>query len=93
MEELIPSKFYLSQNYPNPFRDKTTIKYCDPDKTLVNLSILNTNNTIEKVLVNDIKEAGTYEVEFDASYLTSGTYHYRLEAKDFLVTRKMILMG
>ena len=92
MEELVPSEFYLSQNYPNPFKDRTTIKYCVPDKAFVKLTIFDSDKMIIKELVNDLKEAGTYEIEFDASNLTSGTYYCRLEAKEFNETKKMILM-
>jgi hypothetical protein len=64
MDELVPSEFYLSQNYPNPFKEKTTIKYCVPDKTSIKLTVLDPDMTIIKELENDLKEAGTYEVEF-----------------------------
>jgi hypothetical protein len=91
MDELIPSEFYLSQNYPNPFKDKTTIKYCVPDKTLIKLTVLDPDMTVIKELENDVKDAGTYEVEFGASSLAHGTYFYRFEAKGFNKTKEMIL--
>jgi len=92
MEELVPSEFYLSQNYPNPLKEKTVIKYCLPDKSLVKLTVLYPDKTIMKELVNKVKEAGTYEVEFDASSLTSGIYFYRLQAGEYIETKKMVLM-
>ncbi len=91
MDELIPSEFYLSQNFPNPFREKTTIKYCVPDKTLIKLTVLDPDMTIIRELENNVKEAGTYEVEFDASKLTRGTYFYKFEVKEFNKTKEMIL--
>ena len=91
MNELVPSEFYLSQNYPNPFREKTTIKYCVPDKTLIKLTILDPDMKIIRKLENEVKEAGTYEVEFNASCLIHGTYFYRFETQEFNKTKKMII--
>ena len=101
MDDLVPSEFYLSQNYPNPFKEKTTIKYCVPDKTLIKLTVFDADMNIIDELENEVKEAGTYEVEFSAEdgsasggnayNLASGTYFYRLEAKGFNKTKEMIL--
>ena len=92
MDELVPTKFYLSQNYPNPFREKTAIKYCVPDKTAIKITVLHIDMKIIKELENEVKEAGTYEVGFDGKELPSGVYFYRLKAGDFIKTKKMILM-
>ena len=91
MDELVPSEFYLSQNYPNPFKERTIIKYCVPDKTSIKITVLDTDMTIIKELENEVKEAGTYEVEYIASSLTRGSYFYRLEAKGFNKTKEMTL--
>ena len=101
MDELVPSEFYLSQNYPNPFKEKTTIKYCVPDKVLVKLTVLDSDMKIIEELDNEVKEPSTYELEFSAKggsasggnayKLSSGTYFYRLEAKGFNKTKEMIL--
>jgi hypothetical protein len=90
MDELVPSEFYLSQNYPNPFKDKTSIKYCVPDKTLIKLTVFDSDMTIVEELENEVKEAGTYESEFDANGFKCGTYFYKLEAKGFNKTKEMI---
>jgi hypothetical protein len=94
---LIPTEFYLSQNYPNPFKEKTTIKYCVPYKTKVRLAVCNSDGELVEELVNEEKKAGTYEVEFtniethrDAS-LQSETYYCRLEAGEFKSEKKMTL--
>lgn len=100
MEDLVPTEFYLSQNYPNPFRDKTTIKYCVPYKTLIKLTVLDTKMTIMKDLENEIKEAGTYEVTWYSKGLPGGTYFLRLCGRDpsscseqvFVETKKMLLL-
>jgi hypothetical protein len=100
MEDLVPAEFYLSQNYPNPFKEKTTIKYCVPDKTLIKLTLLGPDMTIIEELENEIKEAGTYELVYDGTCLTQGDYFYRLQAGDpttgsgqvFVETKKMLLL-
>ena len=92
MDELVPSEFYLSQNYPNPFKGKTTIKYCVPDKTLIKIIVFDSDMTIVEELENEVKEAGTYEVEFKANGFKCGPYFYRLEAKGFNKTKEMTLI-
>lgn len=100
MDELVPSEFHLSQNYPNPFKDKTTIKYCVPDKTLITLTVLDSDMKIINELENEVKEAGTYEVQFDGAKVCNGVYFYQLRTVDpessagqgFIETKKMILL-
>jgi hypothetical protein len=92
MDEMVPSEFYLSQNYPNPFKEKTTIKYCVPNKSFVKITVLDPDMKILKVLENDVKDAGTYQVEFNADSFSHGTYFYRFEAKEFNKTKEMILI-
>ena len=65
MNDLVPSEFYLSRNYPNPFRDTTTIKFCVAYRIKVKLEVFNSEGEMIKILVDEEKEAGTYEVEFD----------------------------
>jgi hypothetical protein len=93
---LTPTEFYLSQNYPNPFKDKTTIKFCVAYKTRVKLEIFNSNGDRIKVLLDEAKEAGTYEVEFQSTIgnmqLANGIYFYRLEAGDFVETKEMLMI-
>jgi hypothetical protein len=92
MEEMIPTEFYLSQNYPNPFKGKTTIKYCVPDKTLIKLTVLDSDMMIIEELENEVKDAGTYEVEFDGNEVPDGIYFYQLRAKDFAEIKRMVVM-
>jgi len=82
MEELIPSSFHFSQNFPNPFKDNTIIKYSLPFKTNVYLTILNSKGTVIKELVNNIQEAGTYEINFNRNNITVGDYFCQLQAGD-----------
>jgi len=99
MNDLVPSEFFLSQNYPNPFNEKTIIKFCVAYKTKVKLEVFNSEGERIKVLVNEEKEAGTYEVEFSAlggqapsiKHPESEIYFYRLEAGNYKSEKKMIL--
>jgi hypothetical protein len=65
--DLVPSEFYLSQNYPNPFSEKTIIKFCVAYKTKVRLEVFNSDGKMIKRLLDEEKEAGTYEIEFSAT--------------------------
>ncbi|MCB0749264.1 MAG: T9SS type A sorting domain-containing protein [Ignavibacteriae bacterium] len=96
-EKNVPTDFALEQNYPNPFNPTTTIKYSIAANTKENFQIvqLNVYDVIgEKVaiLVNEIKSSGNYEVNFDASRLTSGIYFYRLSYGNNSLSRKMLLI-
>ncbi len=88
----LPVEFLLSQNYPNPFNPKTTIKYSIPKSSQVILKIFNTLGEEIEILANEEKPVGTYEVNWDAANFPSGVYFYRLQAGDFVQTKKMILL-
>ena len=86
MENLYPKEFQLSQNFPNPFRRKTSIKYCVPQKTHIVLAVFESNGNKIQTLVDGIKKAGTYELEFDAKELDVGEYLYKLESRNYFET-------
>ena len=88
----LPDNFSLSQNFPNPFNPTTQIKYQIEDRGFVSLKIYNILGKEIITLVNEEKQAGSYEVEFDARNLTSGIYFYKLTAGTFKESRKMILL-
>jgi hypothetical protein len=88
----IPFEFFLSQNYPNPFNPSTIIKYSLKDDGKVSLKIFNSLGEEVRTLVNEIKPAGNYEVEFNASNLPSGVYIYSIQSGDFVSSKKMILL-
>jgi hypothetical protein len=92
IEDIIPTKFELAQNYPNPFSGKTTIKFCIPDRMKIKLEIYNSDNKKVNTLIDEIKEAGTYEVDFSAKELASGVYIYKFETNDYFDTKKMIVL-
>lgn len=89
---LLPSKFDLRQNYPNPFNPSTSISYDLPKGEFVNITVYNAVGQQVAVLVNEQKEAGSYEIKFNASELPSGIYLYRIRAGDFSKSMKMSLI-
>ena len=88
----IISGFQLEQNYPNPFNPSTKIKYTIEQTTKVVLKVFDILGNEIATLVNEEKPVGNYEVEFNATELTSGIYFYTLIAKEFSETKKMILL-
>jgi hypothetical protein len=89
---LIPDKYNLSQNYPNPFNPTTSIKFSIPTNTFVKLTVFDLLGREISVLVNDVKSAGNYIVDFNASDLASGIYYYKIETKDFTEVKKMMII-
>jgi hypothetical protein len=90
--ELLPKVYALEQNYPNPFNPSTTIEYALPSRSHVTLTVFNTLGQQVATLVEGEMEAGYHEAVFDASGLASGLYLYRLQAGDFVQTRKFVLL-
>ena len=88
----IADEFAIEQNYPNPFSGVTTIKFTIRKKSNFQLRIYDVLGNEVATLVDEYKPAGSYEVEWDASGLPSGVYFYQLQARDFIETKKMILM-
>jgi hypothetical protein len=88
----LPTCFGLSQNYPNPFNPSTTIRYELPKASRVNLAVYDVLGRQVSVLVNQSRNAGVHEVEFDASGLASGFYFYKLQAENFADTKKLLLI-
>jgi len=87
-----PKEFKLEQNYPNPFNPMTTIQYQLPQDAKVTLKVYDILGSEVATLVNEQKEAGYYEVEFSASSFASGIYVYRLQAGNYISTKKMMLL-
>ncbi|HAB54326.1 MAG TPA: hypothetical protein DCE80_19460 [Ignavibacteriales bacterium] len=88
----IPDEYELVGNYPNPFNPTTKISYQLPNKAQVTLKIYDLLGREVAILVNEEKQAGKYEVEFDASSLSSGVYLYRISINDFVKTMKMMVV-
>ena len=95
----VPEEFTLLQNYPNPFNPSTKIKYTIPNVSLsgdegsgVKLRVYDVLGNEVATLVNESKPAGTYEVEFNASNLSSGVYFNKIQAGNYFETKKMLLI-
>ena len=86
------NRFVLEQNYPNPFNPSTNIQYALGRQQFVVMKVYDVLGNEIATLVNEEKSAGTYEIKFDASVLTSGVYFYKLEAGNFIETKKMIFL-
>jgi hypothetical protein len=86
------NSFLLEQNYPNPFNPTTTIGFGIQNKSNVKITILNAIGEEVALVLNEEKESGFYQVEFNAANLPSGVYFYQLRAGDFIQTKKMILL-
>lgn len=91
-QSLKPSDYQLKQNFPNPFNPTTTISFSIPTKSKVTLSIFDVTGKKLQTLINEQKSPGNYEVEFNGSNLSSGTYFYKFEVGGIIETKKMILL-
>jgi len=89
---LEPTEYTLEQNYPNPFNPSTTINYGLKSASNVKLTVYNLLGQEVVTLVNQHQQAGNYGVQFDASYLTSGTYIYKITAGEFVSVKKLLLL-
>jgi len=92
-----PNQFALSQNYPNPFNPSTVISYQLPVSGQVTLKVYDVLGNEVATLVNEYRDAGNYETEFNVAQesiptITSGVYFYQLKAGSFVETKKMILL-
>jgi hypothetical protein len=88
----LPTKFGLEQNYPNPFNPTTVLSYRLPVTSNVTLKVYDILGKEVATLVDETKSAGSYEVKFDASNLSSGIYFYKLQSGRYTETKKLVLM-
>lgn len=91
-ESSAPVEFYLGQNYPNPFNPATNIQFRIADFGFTSLIIYNVLGAEVATLVNEELPAGKYQIDFDASKISTGTYFYTLTSGNFRETKKMILL-
>jgi hypothetical protein len=89
---VLPCEFKLSRNYPNPFNPVTTISYRIPYKTKVTVAVYNVLGQKIKIIVDEIKDKGEYQLSWHASDFASGIYFFRMQADNKVVTRKAILI-
>ena len=88
----LPDDYALYQNYPNPFNPTTKIKWQMPTGGLITITLYNLLGKKTSVIVNEIKAAGEYEINFNGNELTSGIYFYQLKSGGYVEIRKMILI-
>jgi hypothetical protein len=91
-ENNIPKKYALYQNYPNPFNPTTTISYDLPKYGLVKIKIFDITGREMAILVNEFKSAGSYKLVFNGTSFASGVYFYKIEAGNFIETKRMVLI-
>jgi len=92
LDQTRPFEFSLNQNFPNPFNPSTTIGFSLPKAGAVKLTIYNSVGQRIQVLSQAVYQAGTHEITFDASHLSSGMYFYQLKSESGTATKKMLLM-
>lgn len=88
----LPQQIGLDQNYPNPFNPSTSITYHLPNPGNVQLEVFDMTGRLVSVLDEGMQPAGSHSAEFDASFLSSGVYIYRLQSAGSILTRKMTLI-
>lgn len=93
VEPFMPSAFSLDQNYPNPFNPSTTIKYTVSSRQLISIDVYDILGRRIERIVNEAKEAGTYEVEWNAGDRASGVYIYQMKSSEKpIAVKKMVLI-
>ncbi len=89
VEITTPTEFSLEQNYPNPFNPTTTIAFSLPKTGFTSLKVYDILGNEVTTLVNEVKDAGVYKVQFNASNLSSGVYIYQLQTGEYTATKKI----
>jgi hypothetical protein len=87
-----PTTFVLHQNYPNPFNPTTTIRFALPQRSHVTLTVFNTLGQQVATLIHEIQEPGEHSVRLDGSRLASGVYFYRLQAGEYVASKRLVLV-
>lgn len=88
----LPADYELEQNYPNPFNPETKIRFRVPERSDVKIKVFDITGRLVKVLLDENIIAGVYEMQWNASDMPSGIYFYRLEAGNYVLTKRMILV-
>ena len=91
-ERIVLKTFSVQQNYPNPFNPKTTISFSLPSRAHVSVKVFDLLGKEISTLLDNMCEPGEHSVDWNASSFASGVYFYRIEADNFLQTKKMVLL-
>jgi photosystem II stability/assembly factor-like uncharacterized protein len=89
---VMQTHYSLLQNYPNPFNPITIIPYELPSRSHARLAVYDILGREVSVLLDEFNEVGYHEVKFDATHFASGVYFYKLNAADFMETRKLVVI-
>jgi hypothetical protein len=89
---VLPDRFVLAGCFPNPFNPTTTIRYGLPRASMVELTVFNVLGERVATLLHEVQDAGWHDVTFHASAFASGVYLYRLQAGEFVQTKKLVLV-
>lgn len=92
VSNVIPKEYALLQNYPNPFNPETSIKFDIPNASEVRLSVFDITGREIALLVNEKLEPGSYSMKWNGAQFASGIYFYRVQAGNFVQTKKMVLI-
>jgi hypothetical protein len=91
-DNIIPNEISLEQNYPNPFNPTTTIQYSLNKESRVSLRVYDILGREIVTLVDELKSAGNYKLNFNANNYASGIYFYQLQTDNKQIMKKMILL-
>jgi subtilisin-like proprotein convertase family protein len=92
LSNTLPEKFNLYQNYPNPFNPVTNIKFDLPKDVHTKIVVYDILGREVRTILNEFSKAGSHQIEFNAAELASGIYFYRIEAGDYVDTKKLMLL-
>ncbi|MCB0748305.1 MAG: T9SS type A sorting domain-containing protein, partial [Ignavibacteriae bacterium] len=87
-----PAIYALNQNYPNPFNPSTTIEFSIPKTSFVSLKVYDILGREVSNLISELKNAGNYNINFNADNFSSGLYFYQLKVDNFIETKKMMFL-
>jgi hypothetical protein len=88
----VPKDYSLFQNYPNPFNPTTTISFNLPSRVFVSLKVFDLLGREVATIVSEELAAGTHSLQWNTASLSSGVYFYRLQARDYTATKKLLLL-
>ena len=93
----MPSNYFLSQNFPNPFNPITTLKYELPEDSFVDVTVYDLLGNVVKNLINGDQSSGYKSIQWNATNnqgepISAGVYLYKIQASDYVDTKKMILL-
>ena len=91
-DDILPVEFKLEQNYPNPFNPSTIIKFGIPERSSVLIKIYDVLGSEVKTLLNQEMDKGWYELLFNAAGYSSGIYIFRMQAGNYISTKKMLML-